>query len=141
MDYVPRFAPGHRRQEREIIFFFSLELYLNATRKMTNLVCVEDYEKYAMNNLPPSVRDYYKSGAGEEHSLRWNREAFRRYRVRPKFLRDVSKRDTSTTVLGEKISMPLGVAPTAMQRMAHPDGECANVRVLNAAVGIKAHGR
>lgn len=43
-------------------------------------------------------------------------------------MRDVSKRDISTTVLGHKVSMPLGVAPTAMQRMAHPDGECANAR-------------
>jgi len=46
-------------------------------------------------------------------------------------LRDVSKRDISTTVLGEKVSMPLGVSPTAMQRMAHPDGECANARGKN----------
>lgn len=51
-----------------------------------------------------------------------------RYKIRPRFLRDVSKRDISTTVLGHKVSMPLGVAPTAMQRMAHPDGECANAR-------------
>ena len=43
-------------------------------------------------------------------------------------LRDVSKRDISTTILGEKISMPLGVSPTAFQRMAHPDGECGNVK-------------
>lgn len=51
-----------------------------------------------------------------------------RYRIKPRFLRDVSKRDISTTILGEKISIPLGVAPAAMQRMAHPDGECANVK-------------
>lgn len=41
---------------------------------------------------------------------------------------DVSKRDLSTTILGEKISMPIGVSPSAMQKMAHPDGEAANVR-------------
>ncbi|KAG7202564.1 hypothetical protein KM043_009760 [Ampulex compressa] len=95
---------------------------------MERLVCVEDYEKYALNRLTPSVRDYYKSGAGQEQSLRWNRDAFKKYRIRPRFLRDVSKRDISVVILGEKISMPLGVAPTAMQRMAHPDGECANAR-------------
>ncbi|KAF7399176.1 hypothetical protein HZH68_007768 [Vespula germanica] len=95
---------------------------------MASFVCLEDYEKYATNNLPPIVRDYYKSGAGEESSLRWNREAFKRYRIKPRFLRDVSKRDISTTILGEKISMPLGVAPAAMQRMAHPDGECGNAK-------------
>ncbi|XP_024888011.1 hydroxyacid oxidase 1 [Temnothorax curvispinosus] len=96
-------------------------------------VCIEDYEKHALERLPASVRDYYKSGAGEEYSVKWNREAFKNYRIRPRFLRDVSKRDISTTVLGHKVSMPLGVAPTAMQRMAHPDGECANARAAQAA--------
>ncbi|XP_014599549.1 PREDICTED: peroxisomal (S)-2-hydroxy-acid oxidase GLO5 isoform X1 [Polistes canadensis] len=100
---------------------------------MANFVCVKDYEKYGHNNLPPFVRDYYKSGAGDECSLRWNREAFKRYRIKPRCLRDVSKRDLSTTILGDKISMPLGVAPAAMQRMAHPDGECANARAAEAA--------
>lgn len=100
---------------------------------MAAYVCVKDYEKYALEHLPPSVRDYYKSGAGDECSLKWNREAFKNYRIRPRFLRDVSKRDISTTVLGHKVSMPLGVAPTAMQRMAHPDGECANARAAQAA--------
>ncbi|XP_011867160.1 PREDICTED: hydroxyacid oxidase 1 [Vollenhovia emeryi] len=96
-------------------------------------VCIEDYEKHALERLPAFVRDYYKSGAGEEYSVKLNREAFKNYRIRPRFLRDVSKRDISTTVLGHKVSMPLGVAPTAMQRMAHPDGECANARAAEAA--------
>jgi isopentenyl diphosphate isomerase/L-lactate dehydrogenase-like FMN-dependent dehydrogenase len=51
-----------------------------------------------------------------------------RLRIRPRFMRDVSHRDQSTTVLGTEVMMPVGVAPTAMQRMAHPDGECANAR-------------
>ncbi|XP_011696026.1 PREDICTED: LOW QUALITY PROTEIN: hydroxyacid oxidase 1-like [Wasmannia auropunctata] len=100
---------------------------------MTAYVCVEDYEKHAQERLPASVRDYYKSGAREEYSVKWNRKAFKNYRIRPRFLRDVSKRDISTIVLGHKVSMPLGVAPTAMQRMAHPDGECANARAAQAA--------
>ncbi|KZC06632.1 Peroxisomal (S)-2-hydroxy-acid oxidase GLO5 [Dufourea novaeangliae] len=100
---------------------------------MNQFVCVEDYEIHAQKNLPPTVRDYYNSGAGEQFSLKLNTEAFRKFRIRPRFLRDVSKRDISTTILGEKISMPLGVAPTAMQRMAHPDGECANARAAEGA--------
>jgi isopentenyl diphosphate isomerase/L-lactate dehydrogenase-like FMN-dependent dehydrogenase len=43
-------------------------------------------------------------------------------------MRDVSHRDQSTTVLGREVMMPIGIAPTAMQRMAHPDGECGNAR-------------
>ncbi|XP_020284088.1 peroxisomal (S)-2-hydroxy-acid oxidase GLO1 isoform X2 [Pseudomyrmex gracilis] len=103
---------------------------------MTTYVCVEDYEKHALERLSPHARDYYKSGAGEEYSVKLNKEAFKNYRIRPRFLRDVSKRDISTTVLGHKVSMPLGVAPTAMQRMAHPDGECANARAAQAAETI-----
>ena len=41
---------------------------------------------------------------------------------------DVSQRSMKTTVLGTEISMPIGIAPTAMQRMAHPDGECATAK-------------
>lgn len=51
-----------------------------------------------------------------------------RYKIRPRCLRDVSVRDISTTVLGAKVSMPVGISPTAMQRMAHPEGECASAR-------------
>ncbi|KOX77090.1 Hydroxyacid oxidase 1 [Melipona quadrifasciata] len=93
-----------------------------------SMVCIEDFEKYASTRLTPSVRDYYNSGAGDMFSLKLNVEAFKKYRIRPRFLRNVSKRDLSTTILGERISMPLGVAPAAMQRMAHPEGECANAR-------------
>lgn len=51
-----------------------------------------------------------------------------RWRLFPRVLRDVSRVDMSTTVLGQKLSMPVCVAATAMQRMAHPDGETATAR-------------
>ena len=41
---------------------------------------------------------------------------------------DVSRRNMKTTILGNEVSMPIGIAPTAMQRMAHPDGECATAK-------------
>ncbi|XP_019872931.1 2-Hydroxyacid oxidase 1 [Aethina tumida] len=100
---------------------------------MNNLVCVQDYENQACSILPKNALDYYRSGAGQQETLLDNRRAFTRYKIRPRCLRDVSKRDISTTVLGEKVSMPIGIAPTAMQRMAHPDGECANVRAAEAS--------
>lgn len=98
------------------------------------LVCVRDFEEYACQRLDRNALDYYKSGAGHEQTLRDNKEAFTRWRIRPRMLRDVSRRDLSTTVLGEKITFPVGVAPTAMQRMAHPDGEEATARA-SASVG------
>ncbi|XP_015113733.1 hydroxyacid oxidase 1 [Diachasma alloeum] len=97
---------------------------------MEAFTCVQDFEQSAMKILPISARDYYRSGAGDEVTLEWNKNAFRKYRIRPRVLRNVSSIDISTKVLGERISMPLGVAPTAMQRMAHPDGECATAKAV-----------
>ena len=52
----------------------------------------------------------------------------------PKMMVDVSRRSMRTKVLGNEVSMPIGIAPTAMQRMAHPEGECATAK---AAQGIQ----
>ncbi|XP_044750645.1 hydroxyacid oxidase 1-like [Coccinella septempunctata] len=95
---------------------------------MEPLVCVDDYEKYAFSFLPRKNLDFYRSGAGAEITLHDNKKAFQRYRIRPRILRDVSRRDLSTTVLGQKISMPIGIAPTSLQKMAHPDGEIASAK-------------
>ena len=57
----------------------------------------------------------------------------RRFRFLPRMLIDVSERDLSTEVLGHRIKLPIGIAPTAMQRMAHPDGECASARAAQVS--------
>uniref|UniRef100_A0A671M1R2 (S)-2-hydroxy-acid oxidase n=2 Tax=Sinocyclocheilus anshuiensis TaxID=1608454 RepID=A0A671M1R2_9TELE len=93
-----------------------------------SLVCVSDYERQAQTLLPKPVFDYYFSGADEQQTLRDNVAAFARWCIYPRVLRDVSLVDMSTTVLGQRVSMPICVAATAMQRMAHPDGETATAR-------------
>ncbi|XP_028134650.1 2-Hydroxyacid oxidase 1 [Diabrotica virgifera virgifera] len=99
---------------------------------MSDLVSVLEFEEHAVKVLPRNALDYYRSGAGKQETLADNRRAFFRYKLRPRCLRNVENIDLSTIVLGEKISMPLGIAPTAMQRMAHPLGECANARAAQA---------
>jgi isopentenyl diphosphate isomerase/L-lactate dehydrogenase-like FMN-dependent dehydrogenase len=84
---------------------------------------VLEYEEYAREYLPKNAYDYYASGADDMVSLRENRDAFKRLILRPRVMRDVSNMDTSTTLLGHRISSPVCVAPSAMHRMAHPDGE------------------
>ena len=69
---------------------------------------------------------YFAGGAGDEQTLRENVDAYRRWRLRPRALVDVSEATTATTVLGAEVSMPLLVAPVAFQRMAHPDGEAGD---------------
>eukprot|EP00246_Nothoceros_aenigmaticus_P001472 TRINITY_DN1196_c0_g1_i3.p1 TRINITY_DN1196_c0_g1~~TRINITY_DN1196_c0_g1_i3.p1 ORF type:complete len:243 (+),score=35.17 TRINITY_DN1196_c0_g1_i3:184-912(+) len=99
----------------------------------TTIVNVTEYQELAKQKLPKMVYDYYASGAEDEWSLKENRSAFSRIRLRPRILIDVTKVDLATTVLGFKISMPIMVAPTAMQKMAHPEGELATARACSAA--------
>nr|CAD1841556.1 unnamed protein product [Ananas comosus var. bracteatus] len=94
---------------------------------------VMEYEAIAKQKLPKMVYDYYASGAEDQWTLQENREAFSRILFRPRILIDVSNIDMTTTVLGFKISMPIMIAPTAMQKMAHPDGEYATARAASAA--------
>ncbi|XP_063918002.1 2-Hydroxyacid oxidase 1-like [Zophobas morio] len=93
-----------------------------------SLVCVKDFERHAFSVLPRSALDFYRSGAGAETTLVHNRRAFSKFKIRPRCLRNVSRRDLSTTVLGQKVEIPVGISPMSMQRMAHPEGECASVR-------------
>ena len=73
--------------------------------------------------------------AGTEDTMRANEEAFRRWRIVPRMLRDVSARDLSTTVLGTDCPAPLGLAPVGVQTIVHADGEQASARAA-AAVGL-----
>ncbi|MGH3057065.1 MAG: alpha-hydroxy-acid oxidizing protein, partial [Gaiellaceae bacterium] len=95
---------------------------------------VADYERLAEERCEPGYWGYVVGGAGDEVTLRDNVEAFRRVLLRPRMLVDVSAVTTATTVLGTEIGMPLMVAPTSLQRVAHPDGEAA-LALAAAAVG------
>ncbi|XP_058731863.1 glycolate oxidase 1-like isoform X2 [Vicia villosa] len=94
---------------------------------------VSEFEAIAKQKLPKMVYDYYASGAEDQWSLKENRNAFSRILFRPRILRDVSKIDLTTNVLGFDISMPIMIAPTAMQKMAHPEGENATAKAALAA--------
>jgi (S)-2-hydroxy-acid oxidase len=88
-------------------------------------VNLAEYERYAKSVLPRNAHDYYASGSNDMVTLRENRSAYSRLRLLPKILIDVSKINTETTILGSKIASPICIAPTAMQRMANPQGELA----------------
>ncbi|XP_065334997.1 uncharacterized protein LOC135936190 isoform X1 [Cloeon dipterum] len=95
---------------------------------LEGLVCVKDFEERALQTLAKHPLDYYQSGAGHEHSLRLAKDAYLRVKLKPRVLRDVSNCSLMTSVLGRPATLPFGVAPTALQRMAHPEGESANAR-------------
>jgi len=97
------------------------------------IVSIDEYEGIARAKLPTEVFDYFAGGAGAEWTLRANVEAFDRWVLRPRVLTGVAERDTSTEVLGTRVSFPVLVAPWAFQRMADPEGEVATARAAARA--------
>jgi isopentenyl diphosphate isomerase/L-lactate dehydrogenase-like FMN-dependent dehydrogenase len=73
-------------------------------------VCVFDYEAAARETLPKIAYDYYRSGANDEITLHENHNACERIKLKPRVLRDISKRDLTTTILGQTVSMPILVS-------------------------------
>ena len=96
-------------------------------------VNVEDVTALAKEALPKATFDYITTGSADEITLRENIAAFRRIRVLPPLLKGVSKADLSTTVLKQRISLPIMLAPVAAQRMYHPQGALAVARAAAAA--------
>ncbi len=79
-----------------------------------------DYEERAKLTLSHNDWDTIDAGAMDMFTTRRNRTAFEALTLRPRFLRDISERDISTTVLREKISMPVMLAPAGSHMRAHP---------------------
>ncbi|HEV8253155.1 MAG TPA: alpha-hydroxy acid oxidase [Vicinamibacteria bacterium] len=77
--------------------------------------------------------EYVAGGAGEENTLRWNREAYDHIRLRPRVLVDVSRIDTRVRLVGQDLAFPILLAPTAYHRLVHPEGERATARGAGAA--------
>jgi isopentenyl diphosphate isomerase/L-lactate dehydrogenase-like FMN-dependent dehydrogenase len=100
---------------------------------MTAPVNVADYFDRAAEKVDPKLWCYFEGGAGDEVTLRANVGAFGRWRLRPRMLVDVTGVSTATTVLGAPVSMPVLVAPFAMQQLLHPEGELATARAAAAA--------
>ena len=95
-----------------------------------NLVNLLDYERVAAERIPAGPLAYFSGGALDERTLRDNRAAFERRRIVPRVMTNVAEVDTSVEILGRRWPTPLWIAPTALQRMAHPDGELASARAV-----------
>lgn len=99
----------------------------------TDPCCLTDYEALAQDLLDAGPHGYFAGGAGDERTLAANVSAWGAHRLLPRVLVDVSGVSTATTVLGTPVSMPVLVAPVALQKMAHPDGEAGMARAAAAA--------
>jgi isopentenyl diphosphate isomerase/L-lactate dehydrogenase-like FMN-dependent dehydrogenase len=94
---------------------------------------VTDPERVAAEKLDPGVLGYFAGGAGDEVTLRDNLVAWKRWRLRPRMLIDVSAVSTEVELLGGPLSMPILVAPVAYQRLVDPEGEEGMARAATAA--------
>jgi lactate 2-monooxygenase len=113
------------------------EIYMRGLADETPAVPVSiaELESAAIAAMEPRAAGYVGAGAGSEDTIRANAEAFRRRRIVPRMLRDVSDRDLSTELLGTAMPAPLLLAPIGVQKILHEDGELASARAA-AAIGV-----
>ncbi|GAB4813332.1 hypothetical protein N2152v2_000378 [Parachlorella kessleri] len=96
-----------------------------------------ELEEKARPHLSPAVYGYYSGGSERGATLHNNAAALARWHLLPRVLVDVTNVDTSCTVLGQRLSMPVIVAPMAMKRLCHPDGQRLSMPVIVAPMAMQ----
>ncbi|KAJ5313191.1 CAZyme family GT1 [Penicillium atrosanguineum] len=123
--YVLHFLASFSNSINNFISWFAMAL--------TDILCIHDLEKAAQGMLSQPILDYFNDGSGDGVALMENISAFEKYKIRPRILRNVSNIETKKRALGSTMSFPLAIAPTAMQCMAHEEGEKATARAAARA--------
>ena len=100
---------------------------------MKHITCIDDLRTLHQRRVPKAFFDYADRGSYAEETLRANREDLQQIKLRQRILVDVSKRDMSTTILGEPSALPLILAPVGLLGMQHGDGEIHACRAAQAA--------
>src|SRR5258708_15720480 len=100
---------------------------------MKHITCIEDLRQLHMRRVPKAFFDYADRGSYTEQTLRANRADLEAIRFRQRILVDVSKRDLSTTILGEPAALPLILAPVGLTGMQFGDGEIHACRAAQQA--------
>jgi L-lactate dehydrogenase (cytochrome) len=102
-------------------------------RRLARCHSIEDLRRAAQRRLPRAAFDYADGGAEDEVTLRRNRDAFSFYALLPRTLLDVSHVDLSTELFGQRLALPLVLAPTGITRLFHHQGERAVARAAQDA--------
>jgi len=100
---------------------------------MKHITCIEDLRQVHKRKVPKAFFDYADRGSYSEETLRANRDDLQQIKFRQRILVDVSKRDLSTTILGEPAALPLILAPVGLTGMQYGDGEIHACRAAQAA--------
>jgi L-lactate dehydrogenase (cytochrome) len=97
------------------------------------VTCIEDLREIARHKVPRAFFEYAEAGSYSQETLRANRDDLPQIKLRQRVLVDVSARDTSTTMAGEPVSLPLGLGPVAMAGLEYGNGEILACRAAQAA--------
>jgi L-lactate dehydrogenase (cytochrome) len=100
---------------------------------MKHITCIEDLRQVHMRKVPKAFFDYVDRGSYAEETLRANRDDMQQIKFRQRILVDISSRDLSTTIIGEKANLPLILAPVGSTGMQFGDGEIHACRAAQAA--------
>jgi lactate 2-monooxygenase len=122
---------------QELFANFQYEIYgrglAGETPKLP--ISVAALQERAREVMTPEAYGYVAGGAGAEKTMRANLDAFERWQIVPRMLRNVASRDWSCSVLGTAMAAPVMLAPVGVQSIVHPDGERAVGRAA-AALGL-----
>ena len=108
----------------------------NKLSQLREPVSVPDYELLAHERMSHPAWEYINSGSADEVTLRWNREALTRIRLKPRVMVDVSQIDTRIKLFGQEMSHPILLAPTSTHMLVNPEGEVATARGASAADAV-----
>jgi len=100
---------------------------------LDSLLSLFDFETAARGKVAHGAWERISGAAADEITLRWNREAYDKIRLKPRVLVDVSRLDTRVTLFGQELPFPILLAPTGAQRFIHPGGEVEAVHGAAAA--------
>src|SRR5215475_3698368 len=100
---------------------------------MTTVTCIEDLRQHARRKVPKMFFGYVEAGSYGQETLHANRADLERIKLRQRVLVDVSRRDLTTSIIGETVPLPLALAPIGLAGMQHQDGEIAACRAAQAA--------
>lgn len=119
----------------------TLESSSKDSKPISDIVCLEDFEPLAKSKLDGPIFKFIYHGADEENTTKWNHQKIiDNYWLKPRILRDVSRVDLTKYIYGDKVCMPIGIAPTGLHKAIDPSGgELATVRAANKINALMIH--